>query len=189
MTDLRPTLEFDDELSAKDIKRLISYPDNDLLVVWTAQHPGAIARLKSHGTLTGDPKFAFATDYATGNPKLGKKLGYAWIQSQMSKRMADCNDKLPIWVSLTRPTDWPKEDYGLLRVEVPKSRILFLLHFPWMELLQVMARLEESECWPEDWPLGEYPATPIIPYIAKNVEDARRNLYLRVCPGSRLDAA
>jgi hypothetical protein len=184
MLDPSPPLEFGDKLTVADIEQLISCPDDTLVVVWSVQHPGAITSLRSDGILTGDPRFAFAPDPATGKPRPGKRMGYAWIQEQMSKRMADYHYELPIWVLLTRPTHCTNGNDQLLRIEIPKSRLLFSFHTPWMELLPVMARLEKSDGWPEDWPLATYQDVPTNPYVPANADDARKNRYLNGVDGA-----
>jgi hypothetical protein len=169
-------LEFSDKLSVSDVGRLFSHPDDGPVTVWSMQQPEAISRLEKDGVLTGSPEHAFAAEISTGEPKPGKRVAYAWMQDQLRKRMPDYHDELPIWVVLGRPSFTGKENDRLLRIELPKSRILFSFHIPWAELLHSMAQLEKAKGWPGHWVFS--------PYVPSGIDDARRHIYLNGVDGA-----
>jgi Domain of unknown function (DUF3841) len=172
-------ITFGERLTIADIDRLHAAADDALVEAWTMQQPGAIERLSRDGELTGDPQFAFGGDpNRKGMP--GKRTKYAWMQTQMTKRLKGYQQELPIWVLFTRSTHTDREGDQLLRIEIPKSRVLVSFYRPWVDLSGAMAVLETSVGWPEEW------ALTVCPYVAVDVDDLFRSIYINGSDGARL---
>jgi hypothetical protein len=169
-------MTFGEKLTIDDIERLSGSPADTPIVVWSMQQPGAIERLLESGTLTGDPRFAFAAD-TTGYTKRGKRMAYAWMEQQMCERLKGYRGELPLWVVLSPPEFATKEGDKLLKLEISKSQMLISYYQPWVDLLHIMAQLESSGGWPEHW-------ISTIPYLTGDAVESRRNIYLNGVDGA-----
>ena len=148
------TFSFAGEETIEGIQKLINCSDDTFIEIWSMQHEAAIKHLRTRGSLTGDPKFVFPP--TEGN--LGKRSAYQWMQARMKDRLSEFQGELPIWGLLSRPQFSNKKDDKLLRLEIPKSRMLVSFHKPWNDLRGIMARLEGCESsWPNNWVSYCYP--------------------------------
>jgi hypothetical protein len=139
--------EFAQDISAADIGRFLACPSDTPVVAWSLQRSGAIGCLEKNGILTGDPQYSLA------KAKVGKKTAYEWMRQMMAERLHDYHQEWPIWCFLTRPI-MPTEnpDDKLLRMEIPKPRMLISFYEGWVKLLGVMNHLEQNgNQWPEQW--------------------------------------
>ena len=123
---------FPANVTLKYLRDLMSMARDARVTLWTLQQPGAVKHLTMKGYLTGRRKFAFAPAY--NHP--GKERAYAWLQSQMQVRLDCYCGELPIWALPSKPTQTNRDDDILLRVEVPKRRILFSFYELWCRLLR-----------------------------------------------------
>ncbi len=161
-------LAFEEKVSLDELQRLISCPEDTPVTLWSMQQPGAIECLKTDGRLTGNPDFAFAPD-KTGRTPAGKKGAYTWMQEQMAKRLPSYNQELPIWALLSRPNDTTRPNDQLLRIELPKTRMLVSFYQPWPKLLSVMDCLERHNwLWPDHWSVSA-----CCPYFSADAEDQK----------------
>jgi hypothetical protein len=141
---ISPILTFGKELSRSDVERFLSCADDMTITLHSMQQPGAIKRLKKQGRLTGNPDFAFCPD-DTGKVQAGKKGAYTWMQQQMEKRVHNYQQELPIWALLSPPDNTTRPNDKLLRIEVPKNRMLVSFYQPWHELLHIYGRSRKQE--------------------------------------------
>ena len=125
----------------EDIQKLISCSDDTLIEIWSMQHSAAIEHLHVNGSLLVNADFAFSSE----DNKRGKKAAYSWMQAQMGVRLTKYQGELPIWRLLSRPQFSNRQNDKLLRLEIPKSRILISFYEPWRRLLCIMAHLIGSE--------------------------------------------
>ncbi len=169
---------FGSTITVGDLDYLCSSPDETHVVVWSMQQPEAVDRLLTDGILSGDPHFAFAPDVA-GKIRPGIKAAYAWMQQQMTRRLKGYQQELPVWTLLSRPSHTTRKSDKLLRLEIPKSRMLISFYQAWCDLRPTFAVLEQSEGWPEDWSLSARP------YVATDADDARRHIYLKDANGAQ----
>ncbi len=159
------SLTLGQHVSQEDIERFLSCKADQPVTLWSMQQPGAVECLESTGRLLGNPAFAFAPE-RTGKSQAGKKDAYAWMNQQMKKRLGECEHDLPIWALLSRPEYTTRGGDRLLRIEVPKSRILVSFYQPWHQLLGVMAHLEcNGGRWPHLW------ASDSCPYVSAKAND------------------
>jgi hypothetical protein len=148
-----------------DVEGFLSSADDAPITLWSMQQPGALEILRKTGRLAGNPVFAFAPDCA-GKVPAGKKGAYTWMQQQMAKRVRHYQQELPIWALFSRPEHTNRRNDKLLRIEVPKSRMLVSFYHPWEKLLGIMNRLEANNwVWPDIWP------APLCPYLFVDEED------------------
>jgi hypothetical protein len=134
--------------TAEDLQKLIDCSHDALVEIWSMQQADAVKQLRTEGSLTGNPDFAFSGAY----DQPGKKPAYRWLQAQMKKRLVGYGGELPVWCLFVRPTSSKRKGDRLLRLEIPKSRMLISFYKPWSELLCIMARLGEVESdWPANW--------------------------------------
>lgn len=127
-------------------------PD-DPVTLWTIQHTDAVAQLNNGVPLRGNPTHAFPTDESR---KLGKCRAYAWMVNQMKARIKIDVPDLPIWATLLQPACLPPPSV-LLRIAVPRKRVLFSFYLPWEQILGVFSDIEKSGGkWPPLWSIPPY---------------------------------
>jgi Domain of unknown function (DUF3841) len=146
----------------EDVCRLINAPASEPITLWTMQQPGADQQLRESGQFAAEPKYSFDVH---GKP--GKRFAYSWMQEQMRRRLAEYSGQLPIWALLSRPSRCTRPGDILLRVEIPKERMLICFYKPWTRLLEIMSCLESECAWP---PLG------VQPYLAACIGDKRQSV-------------
>jgi hypothetical protein len=161
------TISIPDNPTLVHIDELNNAPATTLVTLWTMQQPGAVQQLCDRGWYSPDPEFSLIK-YG----KSGKRGAYEWMQEQMRQRLIGYNGELPIWMLLSRPTQISRAGDQLLRVEVPKERMLIGFYKPWEYLTQIMECLERSG---NDWP----PSSP-TPYFAASSDDERQPVPCRV---------
>jgi Domain of unknown function (DUF3841) len=141
--------EFKDDISLADIGEFLGSPEDTPVVIWTLQHPRAVECLERTGKLTGDPTFTFARKTP------GKRSAYEWLRRMMAKRLSHYSQEWPVWALLTRPTapsDSPND--VLLRLEIPKAKMLVSFYEGRVKLLGIMEYIElHNDKWPEEWML------------------------------------
>jgi hypothetical protein len=162
-----PRLGYQKKMTAEDILGLHAASDDTSVVVWSMQQPGAIDRLMQEGKLSGDPRFAFVDE--THN---WKRFGYVWMQEQMARRITGYKQELPIWALLVPPSFSDRENDTLLRIEIPKSRMLISFYLPWTELEPAFAYLWNMQEWRDHW------VTIIHPYAAVDATDLQKNVFV-----------
>lgn len=105
------------------LRKFESLPPQSLVRVYTLQGDEAMDNLSRDGYLSGDSQHIEQDgDW---------KEAYAWMRSQMEKRIPDFSGDYPIWTWLKRPSSKPKpcryrgtgENNRVIAL-VPKSRIL-----------------------------------------------------------------
>ena len=72
----------------------------------------------------------------------------------MAARLSDYHQEWPVWAVLNRPGKLSNRPSDvLLRLEIPKSRLLVSFYEGWLKLLGVMYHLDRhcNGKWPEQW--------------------------------------
>ena len=107
-------------LSDSRIRELQGNPDQ-LVRIYTHQHPDAFARALDRGYLTGDATFSFAE-----NPEF--EPAYLWMVDRMREQISGFSGELPVWAWVKRPSSKPLEhDRGpTVRITalVPRRRMV-----------------------------------------------------------------
>jgi len=138
--------EFSTEISVDEIERFLRSPGDTPIVAWSMQNTGAIELLKKNGHLTGDPKYMFVS------ARPGKRAAYEWMRQMMANRIDNYQQEWPVWCLPSRPQSTRNIDDKLMRLEIPKSKMLISFYQPWESLLGVMAFLETRNMqWPSQW--------------------------------------
>jgi hypothetical protein len=121
------------EITRSDLEGLLSKTPGEQVTLWSLQQPGAIKTLCNQRHLTGNPEYAHARGH------IGEERAYEWLDEQLSRRLESYDGKLPpVWAFPARPTHTDRQDDLLLRIEVPKRRVVFLFYDLWERLLQDM---------------------------------------------------
>jgi hypothetical protein len=124
---------YPENLTKKNLQKLVSMSPYEHVTLWTLQHRDAFKELKIKDYLTGSYKFAFPSNES--HPQ-NKKSAYDWMQSQMRVRLGICCE-LPIWASPNKPSHTTRKGDLLLRIKVPKRRVLFSFYELWCWRLRI----------------------------------------------------
>jgi Domain of unknown function (DUF3841) len=105
-----------------------SCPDERRITVWSIQHRLVVDQLQTTG------RFETKAHFALSKPQ----VAYSWMIDQMRDRgLTVVKDRVPLWTFLsqppgrTDPTFVVGQDDRLLRLEIPKGRMLISFHWPW----------------------------------------------------------
>jgi hypothetical protein len=162
-----------DELNVDRVEELDHCAREVPVTLWTLQNTEAVKKLKAEGHFEADAAFVFPD----GETLPGKRRASEWMQAEMRTRLSTPSAGLPVWAlvayaDVSHCKKKPKDI--LLRLEVPRKRILLTFHKPWTDILYIMMQLDANEGrWPTEWPLSL-----VQPYIPDDEEDRDQSLFL-----------
>jgi len=130
----------------QQIDELAGAHDDTTISLFTFQHADVAKKLEQGDRHVASSQFAFMKNYP------GKKMAYNWMTTQMNNRLIGEGCDLPIWALPVRlpcpiePTD------RLIKINVPKSRVLFSFYAPWENMLSCFSEIEKTGgVWPKRW--------------------------------------
>jgi hypothetical protein len=122
-----------------DIEKLLGFPSEQLVPLWTIQHRCAVKTLRAG-------QYVSRRDYVRGkdqDDKCRKLRAYQWMADQMQRRGLPLEaDAVPIWAFFSDPRGpcWQdRPDDKLLRIQIPKGRMLISFHKAWDRFLKAGA--------------------------------------------------
>lgn len=154
-------------LKPSHIQRLMTMDPNELVRVYTRQHPDAWKIAQEVGYLTGSHGFDPEEDGLFSYP-------YEWMRQQMAARMPDFSGDLPVWAWFKRQnerkwqTSWIREDRATTPILpriialVPRRRILASCYEMWHTHLNnwhISNSQEEDDAFDAKWPTYKAPGS------------------------------
>ncbi len=119
-------------LSWGQLRRLHAKGPDDIVRVYTFQHPAAWEAARERGYLTGAEGAYSDPDFA---------VPYAWMRERMAERIPGFSGDMPVWAYLTRPNLRQRhhgpEPSVLVVADVPRGRMLLSDYDRWHQPLDL----------------------------------------------------